>query len=407
MKKIRSVCSVLMSLSLALCIGTEAMAAKSISELQQGMKERSKVIEEKKSQIQDKQDEKEQHVAKRMELDLQISGLEEDIDDVEDVIKQKDAEINEKNKRIDELEQSINDSEDTLKDRVRVMYEYGSTSYLEILLEADGFGDLLTRISVLKDIVSHDKEIINQYIAAQKEIEDAKAVVENEKAEQVSAKDILESKKSELKKLSNEKKAIIDSINADIKTLEAEEKAAEDDYNSMMAAVKKAQKELEEKRKAEEAAAAAAAQKSSGGSKSASKTVTVTKGTGQFTWPAAASTRVTSGFGSRAKPNAAATSNHRGIDIGAASGTDVVAADAGTVIVAGSNRSYGNYVVIDHGNGYTTLYAHNSRLCVSVNQSVSRGQVIAKVGSTGNSTGPHVHFEVSKNGSVVNPMNFF
>lgn len=406
MKKIRSVCSVLMSLSLALCIGTEAMAAKSISELQQGMKERSKVIEEKKSQIQDKQDEKEQHVAKRMELDLQISGLEEDIDDVEDVIKQKDTEINEKNKRIDELEQSINDSEDILKDRVRVMYEYGSTSYLEILLEADGFGDLLTRISVLKDIVSHDKEIINQYIAAQKEIEDAKAVVENEKAEQVSAKDILESKKSELKKLSNEKKAIIDSINADIKSLEAEEKAAEDDYNSMMAAVKKAQKELEEKRKAEEAAAAA--QKSSGGSsKSASKPVTVTKGTGQFTWPAASSTRVTSGFGSRAKPNAAATSNHRGIDIGAASGTDVVAADAGTVIVAGSNRSYGNYVVIDHGNGYTTLYAHNSRLCVSVNQSVSRGQVIAKVGSTGNSTGPHVHFEVSKNGSVVNPMNFF
>lgn len=404
MKKIRSVCSVLMSLSLALCIGTEAMAAKSISELQQGMKERSKVIEEKKSQIQDKQDEKEQHVAKRMELDLQISGLEEDIDDVEDVIKQKDAEINEKNKRIDELEQSINDSEDTLKDRVRVMYEYGSTSYLEILLEADGFGDLLTRISVLKDIVSHDKEIINQYIAAQKEIEDAKAVVENEKAEQVSAKDILESKKSELKKLSNEKKAIIDSINSDIKTLEAEEKAAEDDYNSMMAAVKKAQKELEEKQKAE---AAAAAQKSSGGSKSTSQSVTVTKGTGQFTWPAAASTRVTSGFGSRAKPNAAATSNHRGIDIGAASGTDVVAADAGTVIVAGSNRSYGNYVVIDHGNGYTTLYAHNSRLCVSVNQSVSRGQVIAKVGSTGNSTGPHVHFEVSKNGSVVNPMNFF
>lgn len=405
MKKIKSACSAFVAFSLALCMGAEAMAAKSISELQQDMKERSKVIEEKKSQIQDKQDEKEQQVAKRMELDLQISGLEEDIDDVEDVIKQKDAEINEKNNRIAELEDSINASEDTLKERVRVMYEYGSTSYLEILLEADGFGDLLTRIAVLKDIVSHDKEIINQYIASQKEIEDAKAVVETEKAEQVSAKDILESKKSDLKKLSDEKKAIIDSINADIKTLEAEEKAAEDDYNSMMAAVKKAQKELEEKQKAE--AAAAAAQKSGSSSKSSAKTVTVTKGTGQFTWPAAASTRVTSGFGSREKPNAAATSNHRGIDIGAASGTDVVAADAGTVIVAGSNRSYGNYVVIDHGNGYTTLYAHNSRLCVSVNQSVSRGQVIAKVGSTGNSTGPHLHFEVSKNGSVVNPMNFF
>ena len=384
MKNIRKICSLLLSICLVFSVCNSAFAAKSLSELKHEMSERNKEIKEKEKQIKAKEKEKDAQVEKRIELDMKISGLEQDIDDVEAIIKEKDAEIAEKNARIAELQTIIDKNKDTLKHRVRIMYEYGNTSYLEILLEADGFGDLLTRISILKDIITHDRAIINQYIASQTEFENAKQVIITEREEQVSAKTLLESKKSELKTLQAEKQAAIDSLNADIKALEREEKAAEEEYNRIMAEVKKAQAK----------------------NSSSSKT-TVTKGTGQFVWPSAASTRVTSYYGKRDKPNAKATSIHRGIDIGAPNGTDVLAADGGTVIVAGTGRSYGNYIVIDHGNGYTTLYAHNSRLCVSVNDKVTKGQVIAKVGSTGNSTGPHIHFEISKNGTLVNPMSFF
>lgn len=386
MKFLKTLFPLLLAVTVLFSCESFVMAAKSLSQLQQEMAERSKTMKEKEAQIKAKETEKNAQIEKRIELDTQISAIEEDIDDVEAVIAEKSAEIDEKNKRIEELQTLINDNKEKLKYRIRVMYEYGNVSYLEILLQSDGFGDLLTRLSLLKDIISHDREVINTYINAQTEIEEAKQIVVKERDEQVSAKAILESKKAEVKTLRAQKQAMIDDLNSDIAALEKEEKAAEAEYNAIMAQVKKAQQ----------------AQKSSSSSSS-----NVKKGTGQFVWPSEASTRVTSNFGRREKPNAKATSLHRGIDIGAPNGTNVLAADSGTVIVAGSGRSYGNYVVIDHGNGYTTLYAHNSRLCVSVGQSVSRGQVIAKVGSTGNSTGPHIHFEVSKNGSIVNPMSFY
>ncbi len=383
MKRIKKASLLLMILSLCCVLSVPAMAAKSISELKKEMSERQEKMKETEAKIKAKENEKDAEIEKRIELDVQITALEEDIDATNAVIAEKDEEIEAKNAEIERLQDEIEESRENLQGRLRIVYEYGSTSYLEILLEADGFGDLLTKASLVRDIARHDQGVINSYVADQTAVKDAKTIIENEKAEVVSARDILADKQGTLKSLQAEKQALIDSLNADIKALEKEEKAAEAEYNSIMAEVKRAQQ------------------------KNSSSGVTVTKGTGQFVWPSAVSTRVTSYFGYRDKPNAAATSNHRGIDIGAPNGSNVLAADAGTVIVAGSGRSYGNYIVIDHGNGYTTLYAHNSRLCVSVGDSVSRGQVIAKCGSTGNSTGPHIHFEVKKNNTPVNPMNFF
>jgi murein DD-endopeptidase MepM/ murein hydrolase activator NlpD len=124
-------------------------------------------------------------------------------------------------------------------------------------------------------------------------------------------------------------------------------------------------------------------------------------GTGQFLWPVSGGGRITSGFGPRGR------SYHYGVDIGASTGTPVVAADAGVVIYAGWAGSYGNLVTIDHGNGFVTKYAHNSAVLVSVGQKVQKGTQIARVGSTGNSTGPHLHFEIIRNGTAVNPLNYF
>ena len=379
MKKHKILCSILLILTILVSTQYISLGAKSVSELQKEMEKRSQEIKEKEKQIKAKEKEKDAQIEKRIELDMQISGLEEDIDSVSIVIDAKNAEIEEKEKRIEELEELVIENRDTLKQRIRVMYEYGTTSNLEIILKADGFGDLLSRMSLLQEIVDHDKGIIDSYINSQKEMEEAKIIIETERDEQVEARNMLKTKQASLEKLQKEKQAIIDNLNSDIKALEKEEKEAEEEYQAIMSQIRKAQ-----------------------GSGSVS-----VKGNGQFVWPSAASKRITSYYGKREKPNAKATSMHRGIDIGAPNGTDVLATDSGKVIVAGFGKSYGNYVVIDHGNGYTSLYAHNSRLCVSVGDTVVRGQVIAKVGSTGNSTGPHIHFEISKNGTLVNPMSFF
>lgn len=376
-----------------------AYAAKSMSELKKDMAERNTRMKQLEKQIDQKKDEKDTQVAQRERLDVQIASILGDIDDVEDVISQKDQEISQKNDQIEELNVQIQENTETLKTRLKVMYEYGDSSYMSLLLESKGLSDLFTRLSAVKSILSHDQSLIDRFEADRQQVEDAKAVVENERKEQVEAKDVLVSKKNELKKLQSEKDTLIASINSDIKALEQEEKNAESDYNSMKAELNKALAEEKARQERE------AAKKKSSKSGSVSSVQTY-KGNGQFQWPSAASTTITSPYGYRVHPITKTRRLHRGIDIGAPAGTNVLAAEAGTVITAGWNNSYGYYVTISHGSGLVTLYAHNSKLIVSRGQTVSKGQVIAKVGSTGDSTGPHVHFEVMVNGALQNPLNY-
>lgn len=376
-----------------------AYAAKSMSELKKDMAERNTRMKQLEKQIDQKKDEKDTQVAQRERLDVQIASILGDIDDVEDVISQKDQEISQKNDQIEELNVQIQENTETLKTRLKVMYEYGDSSYMSLLLESKGLSDLFTRLSAVKSILSHDQSLIDRFEADRQQVEDAKAVVENERKEQVEAKGVLVSKKNELKKLQSEKDTLIASINSDIKALEQEEKNAESDYNSMKAELNKALAEEKARQERE------AAKKKSSKSGSVSSVQTY-KGNGQFQWPSAASTTITSPYGYRVHPITKTRRLHRGIDIGAPAGTNVLAAEAGTVITAGWNNSYGYYVTISHGSGLVTLYAHNSKLIVSRGQTVSKGQVIAKVGSTGDSTGPHVHFEVMVNGALQNPLNY-
>ncbi|MBQ7794212.1 MAG: M23 family metallopeptidase, partial [Clostridia bacterium] len=279
------------------------------------------------------------------------------------------------------LNTDIEKTTEKLKARMKVMYEYGSTSYLEILMEAKGFSDLFTRIAAVQAIVRHDNSIIDKYAAQIEELEAAKLVVETEKAEQVEAKGLLTEQQDKLEVLRNEKSKVISELNKDIAALEAAEKQKEKDANALQAEINKALS-----------------------SKSASNVVY--RGNGKFAWPSASSTRITSNFGYRIHPIFGTKKLHRGLDIGAAAGTNVLAAESGVVLTAGYNSSYGYYITINHGSGYVTLYAHNSKLLVKSGDTVSRGQVIAKCGSTGNSTGPHIHFEVQVNGKLVNPLNY-
>ena len=360
-----------------------AFAAKSVSELKKQMEERNESIKQTEKEINAKKSEKDEAVQKRNSLDLQISAMLDDISDVEEVINEKEAEINAKNAEIEALTLQIEETNNKLKTRLKVMYEYGTTSYLQLILESKGLSDLVTRLSVVKRVYDYDKNVIAEFINTKQQVEDARQLIVNEQKEQIEARDILEKKKSSLEALKSEKQQIIDELNSDINALEKEEKQKEADYEAL-------KNELN----------AALAAESSRSSKS------VYTGNGQFAWPSDSSTRITSSYGYRTHPISGKQSLHRGIAIGAALGSNVLAADSGTVVTAGWNNSYGYYITINHGGGLVTLYAHNSKLLVSKGDKVTKGQVIAKCGSTGNSTGPHIHFEVQLNGALQNPMNY-
>jgi len=376
-KLIRILVSAVLVLSV---LSPSVLAAKSVSELKKDMQARSNEMKKIEKQIEAKKDEKEVQVQQKEKLDVQITALLGDIGDIEDVIDEKNREIDKKNGEIETLNQKIVDNTEVLKTRLKVMYEYGNSTYFSLILESKGLSDMFTRIAAVKSILKHDQDLIDSFELARSEVEAAKAVIETEKQEQVEAKSILESKKNELKKLQSEKNAVIASINSDIKELEKAEKKAESDYKSIQAELNKAL--------------------------SQSKSTPAYQGNGKFLWPSAASSRVTSEYGYRIHPISGYKKLHRGLDIGAAAGTNVLAAEAGTVMTAGWNNSYGYYITINHGGGYVTLYAHNSKLLVSKGAKVTKGQVIAKVGSTGNSTGPHIHFEVMVNGTCQNPRNY-
>lgn len=370
-----------------------ASAAKSVSQLKKELEETQKKRTQNNKEKQKMQTELKGVLAAKTQIEEQMMGLQNDIEQINSVISDKEVEIKNKETQIKELSVKIEDTDERLKDRMKVMYENGTTSYLEIILDAKGLSDLFTRVSIVNDIVKHDKNLINTYVDAKETVEHAKNVVEVEKAENEEAKGLLVDKKSDLKVKTNEKKKLVADLEANI---EEKEKLVEEGEKQQDIVRQELAKAL--------AAQEAAAKKKSGSSGS---TAPAKVSSGDFCWPSAASTRVTSEYGYRIHPISKQKKLHKGMDIGAAYGTNVLAAADGVVVTAGWNAGgYGNYVTINHGGGVVTLYGHNSSLVVSAGQTVKKGQVIAKVGSTGNSTGNHIHFEVIVNGSTVNPKNY-
>ena len=325
-----------------------------------------------------------------------ITGLE--IDNITSTIEYYDLLIREKEYEVFLAQGREDEQFDKYRNRVRSMEENGIITYLEIIFESTSFADMLARIDFVSDIMRSDENAYNDLIVARNETEAAKVVLENTREEMDEEKSYLELKEIELFEQLEEAHALIKSMEDDIDSASqlrahvvAEEARVQREINALVAELAR-QQEAERQRRLRAQQARAA---SSGGGGSVS-------GTGELMWPTSGS--VTSPFGVRRHPVFRDMRQHNGIDIGAPHGATVVAADSGTVITSTYNSSYGNYVVISHGNGMTTLYAHLSSRSVSSGSSVSKGQQIGLVGSTGISTGPHLHFEVSVNGSRVNPL---
>ncbi|MDD6735045.1 MAG: peptidoglycan DD-metalloendopeptidase family protein [Clostridiales bacterium] len=362
------------------CMGT-THAAKSVSQLKEDLSANQKKVDQTKKEIKSKQAEQSAQRSQKDALDIEIAGLQDDIDEVQSVIDEKNADIAAKNKEITSLDNELKKTDKQLKKRMKVVYESGTTSYLELILQADGISDLFTRLSVVESILKHDNEMMDNFEAQITQLSEAKKVVENEKNEQIEARQILESKQSAIESKKAEKEKIISALSSDINELKRQEAEAE-----------KAEKQLQAQINA---ALKAASQKN----------VTYS-GNGKFGFPLTSYTKVTSPFGWRIHPITNTKKFHSGIDYSAPYGTTILAAEDGVVLTSGWNSGYGYCVTVNHGGGYVTLYGHCSSLLVSAGQSVKRGQAIARVGSTGNSTGNHLHFEVRSGGSAVNPAGF-
>ena len=310
----------------------------------------------------------------------QILNLNEQIDLHTELIAQKTEEV-------EEAQMVADEQLEKYKVRVRAMEESGRYSYIEVLFGANSIGEFLSLIDDIGDIMRSDKELEKSYRESVAELKAVKAEYEEAKVEMESSKKELEALKAQQEKDIAEAAAVISSLQSDISSnssflsqLSAQEKALQAEINKKV-------NELNEQQKPNNG--------SSGGS---------VVGSGNLVWPSYC-TYITSRQGPRIHPVTGEFKNHGGTDIGASYGTAIWAADSGTVVRSsdGWNGGWGNYVMINHGNGMQTLYAHMSSRAVSVGQTVSRGQVIGYVGSTGMSTGAHLHFEMYVNGSKVDP----
>ena len=317
-------------------------------------------------------------------------------------IQTKQAEINaqiaQTQNEIVKMEAYLKTRQDVLNRRVRAIYMHGQLNYLEVILGANSFSDFANRVELLKRVIRSDYNLILEIQKQKAAIEAKKAQLEEDKRQLDALAAEAEKTRQEIAKKKAEQQKVLDAA----KSNKAAAAQMEQDLNAQLASVRNLiQQRLAAAEAARQAAQQQVASDDEGGGGSDDNYV---QGTGAMGWPC--SGPITSPFGYRTHPIFGTTIFHAGIDIGVDYGTPIHAADSGVVVYSGWISGYGNAVIIDHGGGISTLYGHNQSLAVSEGQSVSKGSVIAYAGSTGNSTGPHCHFEVDVNGSPVNPMGY-
>lgn len=390
-------------LSALLCVSWMVPAVDAVTQKDiDALKQQATSLNSKKNELKQKlsalSDDKDEAMEKKALLDEQCNVLQEEIDVVNSQISQYNALITETQQEIAETEEREAEQYALFCKRVRAMEENGTVSYWELIFKATSFSDFLSRIDFINEIMDYDKAVMQQLQDLRDELAEKKASLQESKAAQEAAKAELDARKAELETQLEEATTLVKKI-----------RSMETEYQSTLDAYDKEEEDVQAKivKLSKELAASQNANKGSSSTSNASTgVVSGQMGTGGYMWPVN-SRRITSPIGGRVSPGGIGSSNHKGVDIGSVGYTSqVVASKAGTVIVSQYSNSYGNYVVVSHGSGNTTLYAHMSKRLVSAGQSVKQGQVLGITGSTGNSTGPHLHFEITENGSRVNPLNY-
>ncbi|MGN1017492.1 MAG: murein hydrolase activator EnvC family protein, partial [Oscillospiraceae bacterium] len=329
-------------------------------------------------------------------LDSKLALTNQQIMNLEEQIKLHDALIERKTQEVSEAQVTADEQLEKYKKRVRAMEESGRYNYVEVLFGANSIGEFLSLIDDIGDIMKSDKELEDSYKESVVNLKEAKAEYEEVQTELKQNKVECAQLKDQLQVDITQAAAVITSLQADINENASVLSELDSQESALQSQIQAKVNQLNEQKKAEEEANR---NNNNGGSSGGSTT-----GTGNLVWPSYC-TYISSRQGPRVHPITGEYKNHGGTDIAASYGSAIYAADSGRVVSSsdGWNGGWGNYVMIDHGNGMQTLYAHMSSRAVSVGQTVSRGQTIGYVGSTGMSTGPHLHFEMYVNGSRIDP----
>lgn len=330
------------------------------------------------------------------QLDASLEAISDELSALSEDIEEKEGQIETTKGQLEDAKQVEKRQYESMKLRIKYMYEKGDSSYVDLLMEADSLSDLLNKAEYINKISAYDRQMLDEYVATKERIAETELVLEGEREELLDLQEQTEAKHASVEQLLSAKQSELKEYESQITAAEGQLSEYEKDLKAQEAAIEAIEAELKRQEEAARKAAEASGQSYK----------TVNLGDISFIWPCPASSRITSGFGSRSSPTEGASSNHKGIDIGASTGSDILAAAAGEVVVSTYSYSAGNYVMINHGGGVYTVYMHASKLLVSVGQKVSQGQVIAKVGSTGYSTGPHLHFGIRVNGTYVNPQQY-
>ena len=323
-----------------------------------------------------------------IEMDAQLTAIQANIDDLNDQIDTKTTEIEETTAELEEAEATEAAQYAAMKERIRFMYESGDAVYLELLITADSFGDMLNKAEYIEELSAYDRRMLEQYKLTVEYTAMCKSELEAEEAVLEEAKIAAEDEQNTMNALLEEKEVQLAAYESDIADKEAaiaEYDAELEEHASVMAAI--------------ESAIAAEREQLAEANR-------IKYDGGMFTWPAPSYVKISSEFGWRMHPTLGIEKFHDGLDMAAPGGSPILAAYYGKVVAAGYTNAMGNYIIIDHGDSLFTIYMHASALYVSTGDYVNAGQKIAAVGSTGRSTGNHLHFGVRLNGSYVSPWNY-
>ena len=323
---------------------------------------------------------------RRQLLQAQLDAINNEIENIDKQIAYYDQEIAQKEEEQAEAEANEEAQYELFCQRVRAMEEEGTVSYWSILFNSESFSELLDRLADIDAVMAYDNQVMDELIAIREEIIALRTQLETSRAEEQAARDQQAAKQAEQQAKVAEAQELLDQINADVaevnRQLDAESEAAAE----IQAEIAKKQKQLEEQRR--------------------QNNITIDSET-SYLWPLPGYYRLSSLFGYRIHPITGEAHSHTGIDIPAPGNTPILACKSGQVVTSAYHYSYGNYVVIDHGNGNSTLYAHMSSRAVSEGDMVTQGQTIGYVGTTGSSTGNHLHLEVRDNYTRVDPESKF
>lgn len=349
-----------------------------VEDLQSQHEEVEKQIQEKNERLEYIRSVLPEEMVQIQELNEKISSYEKEIASLGSEADKLEISISELEQKLEDAQEKYDEQREAFETRMIVMYEAGETTYLDVLLSSSSLSEFISTYYMMSEIASLDSEMLSELDAEKRVIQTAKESIERQREQYKVAKD---NKEKTAITLENTKIVRNNYMNELTEEEQALQKQIDEYYNQI--------NDIE--------AEIVMLTTANIGSEYAG---------GAMAWPVPGYSRITSPFGMRTHPFTGVYKLHTGTDIGAPIGTNFIAANSGVVIKAGWNNAYGNMVIVDHGGGVSTLYAHGSEILVTVGQTVQKGDPVLKVGSTGYSTGPHAHFEVRINGEYVDPMNF-